>query len=644
MISFTGNLSRGAGENVGAYAIGQNNVANGNYLITYNGADLTITPKAITVTPNSSQFKIYGTPDPVFTYTANPAIGSNLPNNISVSLIGLLSRITAAGDPIGNYAILQGGINNSANPNYNITFVSGVSFEIKPAPVSTSVTVSPTSVQYSDQVTFTATIVGGAPLIDDGPQAAASVTFKVGSQIMNASPTSLTVSGSNIIAVLTVPMLETIAGQMAPGVKAVTAEFNFPNSNYKVSLNPASTSLTITQEDARLTFTGTSIVATASATSGLATVTLRATIQDITGALGLAVDGLAGDIRNARVSFYNGSTLIASGLIPSLVIPTDFKTGVVSYQWSVNILAATDVEYTISTVVSNYYTRNSSEDNTVVTVYKPTGDFITGGGFIKTPKDAKSGGTYASDANLGLKTNFGFNVKYNKNGTNLQGNMNIIIRSVQGGIVHTYQIKANAMTSLGVDITKAPVLKAVFVSKANLTDITNPLSPQSIGGNLSLQVNLTDNGEPGTSDQIAFSLWDNGNTLLYSNNWNGTNSIETVLGGGNLVVHSSASLNKNLVSPTNTTPLRAAEFGIKAYPNPFTDHITFDLQLQTDSKVRLEIYNINGTKLATVYDDMVVAYDKYQFEYTPENLSSGTLIYRLIINNEIAFTGKLIHK
>ena len=196
------------------------------------------------------------------------------------------------------------------------------------------------------------------------------------------------------------------------------------------------------------------------------------------------------------------------------------------------------------------------------------------------------------------------------------------------------------MTSLGVDITKPPVLKAVFVSKANLTDITNPLAPLSIGGNLSLQVNLTDNGDPGTSDQIAFSLWDNGSTLLYSNNWNGTNSIESVLGGGNLVVHSSISLG----SVKTVTNALLAEFGVKAYPNPFTDHINFDLQLRTDAKVRLEIYNINGVKVATVFNDAVVAYDRYQLEYTPDNASSGTLIYRLIINNELAFTGKLIHK
>jgi hypothetical protein len=89
--------------------------------------------------------------------------------------------------------------------------------------------------------------------------------------------------------------------------------------------------------------------------------------------------------------------------------------------------------------------------------------------------------------------------------------------------------------------------------------------------------------------------------------------------------------------------MQVADFGIKAYPNPFTDHVYFYLQLMTDSKIRLEIYTIDGAKLATVYDDLVVAYDKYRFEYTPENFSTGTLIYRLVVDGMLMFTGKLIH-
>ncbi len=86
------------------------------------------------------------------------------------------------------------------------------------------------------------------------------------------------------------------------------------------------------------------------------------------------------------------------------------------------------------------------------------------------------------------------------------------------------------------------------------------------------------------------------------------------------------------------------QLGVTAYPNPFTDRVTFDVQVNTDSKVRIEIMNVLGSRIATIFNSDVTAYDKYQIEYVPENLSSQILIYRVIVNNEIMYTGRLIHK
>ncbi|MCX2432381.1 beta strand repeat-containing protein, partial [Pedobacter sp. GR22-10] len=58
--SFTGSLTRAAGENVGTYAINQGTLAlNGNYTLTYIGADLTIGAKTVTVTA-AAKSKTYG--------------------------------------------------------------------------------------------------------------------------------------------------------------------------------------------------------------------------------------------------------------------------------------------------------------------------------------------------------------------------------------------------------------------------------------------------------------------------------------------------------------------------------------------------------------------------------------------------------
>jgi hypothetical protein len=196
-------------------------------------------------------------------------------------------------------------------------------------------------------------------------------------------------------------------------------------------------------------------------------------------------------------------------------------------------------EYQITVTVSGYYTDTTSSEPVVIEVADPTGTFITGGGYLN---EAHSAGT--SPATNPSKMNFGFNVKYNRSGANPQGRVNIIYRS--GG--HIYQIKTTATntfgtalkTSAGAACAGPPSATcwglASWSSKANLTDVTNPNAPVSIGGGWTLQMTMTDKGEPGSADSISVTLW-NGSTLIFSSNWNGAQTPEQVLAGGNLVVH-----------------------------------------------------------------------------------------------------------
>ncbi|WP_225755191.1 S-layer family protein [Actinotalea sp. Marseille-Q4924] len=113
---FTGSLTRADGNTVGTYAIGQGTLtAGGNYDLTYTGADLSITPKPITVTAENKS-KTYGDADPDLTtsVTSGSLVGTD-------TLSGSLVR--AAGENIGSYAISQGSL--TAGPNYTLTFVDG---------------------------------------------------------------------------------------------------------------------------------------------------------------------------------------------------------------------------------------------------------------------------------------------------------------------------------------------------------------------------------------------------------------------------------------------------------------------------------------------------------------------------------------
>src|SRR5262249_49773738 len=152
-------------------------------------------------------------------------------------------------------------------------------------------------------------------------------------------------------------------------------------------------------------YAGALFVSTSTMTSSTATVTLSATIKDITAVTGdPAFDAYAGDIRNARVTFINRdtNTVIASNVAFGLVDPAAAKVGTATYNWSVDIGQADSQQYTIGIIVSNYYTRNASADDAIVTVSKPLDSFVTGGGFIVLTSSA---GEKAGDA--GSHNNFG---------------------------------------------------------------------------------------------------------------------------------------------------------------------------------------------------------------------------------------------
>ncbi|MGQ7857366.1 MBG domain-containing protein [Pedobacter sp. WC2501] len=111
--SFSGSLSRSPGENVGTYAINQGTLAlNGNYTLTYVGADLTIGAKTVTVTA-AAKSKTYGDADPALTYTSAPALVTG------DSFSGSLSR--SPGENVGTYAINQGTL--ALNGNYTLTYI-----------------------------------------------------------------------------------------------------------------------------------------------------------------------------------------------------------------------------------------------------------------------------------------------------------------------------------------------------------------------------------------------------------------------------------------------------------------------------------------------------------------------------------------
>jgi hypothetical protein len=603
----TGGLTRAAGQNVAGspYAIQKGNLtSNTNYTISFTGNDLEITTRPVTVTANARS-KIFGGFAPL-TYTITS--GSLAFND---AFTGALERASGESVTGGPYAILQGTL--ALNSNYALTYV-GATLAISPAQATPTLTVTPNTQQYSDFVLFTATVASGYV---GGQQAMDAVTVKVGTNVLGTI--TLAPSGSDLIGTLSVALLEPNgSGPRAPGTYTVTGAGPLANPNFTVTpLDPAT--LVILPEDARTTYTGAIVASTTDGddhsssavmssssknSSGKAVVTLSATIRDITATSDAAGDASPGDIRNATVTFVdrdNGNAVIATVPV-GLASSGDAMTGTATYDWAVNIGSAGSKQFRVGIIAGNYYTRNSSDDNAVVTVSRASSTTITGDGYLVL---SSSSGILAGGA--GTQNAFSFSLK-KKNNKGLQGSITTTVRS--GGRV--YQVDGSSIASLAVQPTTAGGT-ATFNGKASIRDITNPGSP-IIDNNATLQVTMADLGTPGTADAIAITVWNKNGGLWFASSWNGVQTVQQVLASGDLQVREG---NGNSAQPTFASQPTSASPDISGaavplayafpqnFPNPFTASTSLRFELPERSRVTLSIYDVMGREVANLVDEAV---------------------------------------
>ena len=287
------------------------------------------------------------------------------------------------------------------------------------------------------------------------------------------------------------------------------------------TVTPVNGAWSITQALATPTYTSFGWYSTKSPTDKSFSVLLSATVV-----------ATAGDIRTATVTFKEGSTVLCTGTV-GLVNPGDTKVGVASCYWNGSLSSLSSAEtHDVTVVVGGNYTGQS--DPTPITIAPASiANFITGGGYL-----VLSNSSGAKPGELNSKLNFGFNVKYNKSGTNPQGKLNAILRAADG---HHYQIKSTAIDSLSVqpiNLTKKTTGTGVFTAKASITDLTTGLA---VPGQYTLKLYAEDNGEPGgpkwNEDKLYLVVFNSAGGLWFSSNWSGSATVTQPIMNGNLQVH-----------------------------------------------------------------------------------------------------------
>jgi VCBS repeat-containing protein len=143
--------------------------------------------------------------------------------------------------------------------------------------------------------------------------------------------------------------------------------------------------------------------------------------------------------------------------------------------------------YTVEVSVGGGYYEGYGED--VLVVYDPSLGFTTGGGWFYWPgsEDPESG--YP-----GNKTNFGYTMKYNKKGTNIQGSL-LLIRHLPDGSI--YRVKSNALYGLALGESGSGDEIFGWASFGGKSTYLEPDWPEPVGNHEFLAY-VEDRNEPGT--------------------------------------------------------------------------------------------------------------------------------------------------
>jgi hypothetical protein len=542
----------------------------GNYAITYNTASFSIDKASASVTPNAAN-KTYGESDPVFTGTlvgflAEDAVVASYGRAPGETVFDGPYKISASLSPaevLSNYAIT-----------YNVA-----SFTISRAALT--ITANSFARQYSDpNPPFTGVIAG----------------LKNGDAI-TATYTTAANSGSPI------------------GDYDIVPTFVDPSNrlgNYDATM--VNGKLSVNNEDASIAYNGqTYFGAQLQGGNYKAAVSLSALVEDFD-------IYYPGDIRNARVNF-SGSPYdnVEVGLIDPTV--TTVGQGVVT-GWQ-HILTNGEVSsggkvFDVTPILSGWY-RGSQSGPTTITIAISGADNVAGGGFILLPTSGSlSNGAFAGDA--GSKMNFGATMKWNKSGKNLQGQINIVFRKIEGGMRRVYQIKSNAINSLSVVDVPSAGRQATINTKAELREVTDPMNPVAWHGNHDLTLVLfeSSSNSTGALDRISVRLVNPSTRtspslaagLLFTNSLSGSNSVQQLLGGGKIQIRSGSALAKGATSKDFVLP---TEFALhQNYPNPFNPTTTIAFEVPEPSTVSLTVYDLLGRRIQTIVKEQFEPGTYYQ--------------------------------
>jgi hypothetical protein len=274
-------------------------------------------------------------------------------------------------------------------------------------------------------------------------------------------------------------------------------------------------------DTANIAYTGQLHFTTSSSTDDTAEVMLRATVTDPDG----------GDITRATVTFFNTQTLeVYSSGVPVIASATGSDTGFAATSF-IHTLAADPELLHVGVRVDGGGTYAAATAGAITTLSKPGAGKIIGSGSMFATSSA---GMFGADANSSIL--FGANARLTDEG--IKGGLEMTFQRTVNGEQKMYLISSTAVTSLATR-TEGGVGYASIIATVDIYDITDRKKKdyELLQSGLSLEMTLTDGGNKGAGDGIAFTVWNGSNGLVFASNWNGSSATQDLLATGDIKVN-----------------------------------------------------------------------------------------------------------
>ncbi|MBC5991809.1 T9SS type A sorting domain-containing protein [Pontibacter sp. SD6] len=352
---------------------------------------------------------------------------------------------------------------------------------------------------------------------------------------------------------------------------------------------------------------------------------------------------------------------ITAGIIGPNTAPVSTSTILSSSTYSIS--AGTIVGYTItySTATGEFAYANSSLNGNIITinwdinprvykltvsytnpgacaqtasifisVYDPSGGFVTGGGSIDSPP-----GALISNPDAAGEAKFGLVSKFDKNGK-VTGNTDFefsagafYFKSIShddGSLV----IDNARATYRGTGYIKDPVTGAKITSE-EYKFMVSAYDPQVNGSTSKDRYRIKI-----TNKTTGALVYDNlvgaeENAALESVAYNSTELIS-----GSIVIHKPTPVKGGSTSSkliTEAKPALEQQSSLYNYPNSFSDRTTIAFSLDKEESFALEVYDVKGALVKKVSMGMAEANKLYEFDVDGRSMAEGIYIARLVTSS-----------